>query len=178
MPRKLITLPSPCATACDSATFVMRMIRGTLRVKACKVRSAALAASILLSVLLDFGPPGVLGSAAISVGIVGWEQGVRGINAADWLAARIPESAIVYRTNSLINQLIAVRAGIGAAVLPCYLGDLESDLIRLFEPVACTKRELWIVTYSELKRTARIRAFFDIVGDALVDDRALVTGSA
>ena len=39
--------------------------------------------------------------------------------------AKVPAAAIVYRTNSLINQLAAAKAGIGLAVLPCYLGDRE-----------------------------------------------------
>ena len=108
--------------------------------------------------------------------MIGWEEGVRGINAADWLGAALPEARIVYRTNSLVNQLVAARAGIGAAVLPCYLGDPEPDLVRLAEPVPELARELWIVTHADLRRTARIRAFFDIVGEALLAERPLLSG--
>jgi hypothetical protein len=36
--------------------------------------------------------------------------------------------------------------------------------------------ELWIVTHSDLKRTARVRAFFDIVGEAIASERALFEG--
>jgi hypothetical protein len=39
-------------------------------------------------------------------------------------------------------------------------------------------RELWIVTHTDLKRTARVRAFFDMVGDGLAADRALFEGRA
>ena len=100
-----------------------------------------------------------------------------GVNAADWLAAQIPASAVVYRTNSVVNQLVAAKAGIGLAVLPCYLGDPEPDLVRVLpEPVPELRRELWIVTHSDLKRTARVRAFFDVVGEGLVAERALLAG--
>jgi DNA-binding transcriptional LysR family regulator len=37
---------------------------------------------------------------------------------------------VVYRTNSLINQFAAAKAGIGLAVLPCYLGDPDPALTR------------------------------------------------
>ena len=57
--------------------------------------------------------------------LIGWEEGTAGINAAEWLAQAAPSAAVVYRTNSLVNQLVAARAGIGLAVLPCYLGDPE-----------------------------------------------------
>jgi DNA-binding transcriptional LysR family regulator len=108
---------------------------------------------------------------------IAWEEGVRGINAADWLVRHVPESSVIYRTNSVVNQLVAARSGLGAAVLPCYLGDPEPDLIRLLDPVPELVRELWIVTHTDLKRTARVRAFFEIVGDALQAQRRLLTGS-
>ncbi len=108
--------------------------------------------------------------------VIGWEEGVRGINAAEWLGRHVPDTQIVYRTNSVVNQLVAAKAGLGAAVLPCYLGDPEPDLVRLLDPVPDLSRELWIVTHADLRRTARVRAFLDIVGEALIAERALLTG--
>jgi DNA-binding transcriptional LysR family regulator len=110
--------------------------------------------------------------------LIGWEAAV-GINSAEWLAAAAPASAVVYRTNSLINQLAATKAGIGLAVLPCYLGDPEPTLVRaLSKPVPELARELWIVTHNDLRRTARVRAFFDVVGEGLASERALFEGRA
>jgi DNA-binding transcriptional LysR family regulator len=109
--------------------------------------------------------------------LIGWEEAAGGINAAEWLTAMVPPSSVVYRTSSLVNQLVAARSGIGLAVLPCYLGDPEPDLARaLAEPVPELERELWIVTHSDLRRTARIRAFFDLVAEGIAGDRALIEG--
>jgi DNA-binding transcriptional LysR family regulator len=109
--------------------------------------------------------------------LIGWEAGATGIKAAEWLNGIAPDVAFVYRTSSLVNQLHAAKAGIGLAVLPCYLGDLEPELARaLPDPVPELARELWIVTHSDLKRTARVRAFFDVVGTGLAADRALFEG--
>jgi DNA-binding transcriptional LysR family regulator len=111
--------------------------------------------------------------------LIGWDESAAGINAAEWLHATAPEPAFVYRTSSLVNQLQAAKAGIGLAVLPCYLGDLEPEVARaLTDPVPELARELWIVTHTDLKRTARVRAFFDMVGDGLAADRALFEGRA
>jgi DNA-binding transcriptional LysR family regulator len=110
--------------------------------------------------------------------LIGWEEGTVGINAADWLAALAPAAAIVYRSNSLINQLVAARAGIGLAVLPCYLGDTVSGLARALSngPLPALARELWIVTHQDLRRTARIRVFFDAVAIGIEADRTRIEG--
>ncbi|WP_395446432.1 LysR family transcriptional regulator (plasmid) [Aminobacter sp. UC22_36] len=109
--------------------------------------------------------------------LVGWEETAGGIMAADWLDRNVAGERFVYRTNSLVNQAIAARAGIGLALLPCYLGDGEPGLARaLAEPLQELAGELWIVTHSDLKATARIRAFFDVVGEGLARERDLFEG--
>lgn len=112
------------------------------------------------------------------VPLVGWEETMRGVNSADWLAREAREAAIVYRTNSVVNQMVAARAGIGVALLPCFLGDTEPDLARAApDPVAEIARELWIVTHADLRRTARVRAFIDMTVDFLVARRDLLGGA-
>jgi DNA-binding transcriptional LysR family regulator len=109
--------------------------------------------------------------------LIGWEEDSSGIMAADWLGRAAPTAAFVYRTSSLVNQLVAAKAGIGVALLPCYLGDGHPELARaLPDPIADLVGELWIVTHADLKGTARVRAFFDIVGDGLAGERSLFEG--
>ena len=111
--------------------------------------------------------------------VIGWEESAAQIAAADWLAAAVPASAFVFRTSSLVNQLVAVRAGIGLAVLPCYLGDAEPGLARAHPtPLADLVSELWIVTHRDLRTTSRVRAFFDVVTREIGADRALIEGQA
>ncbi|MEK9970252.1 MAG: LysR family transcriptional regulator [Ferrovibrio sp.] len=111
--------------------------------------------------------------------LIGWEAGATDINAAAWLQHRSSADNVVYRTNSLVNQLVAAKAGIGVAVLPCYLGDPESDLVRLTpEPIPALDRELWIVTHADLRATARVRAFFDIVAEGVAGARGLLAGDS
>ena len=37
--------------------------------------------------------------------------------------------------------------------------------------------ELWIVTHADLKDTARVRVFFDVVGGGLTGEHDLIEGS-
>lgn len=109
--------------------------------------------------------------------LIGWEDGTTGIQAAEWLAKAAPHDAFVYRANSLVNQLVAARFGLGLALLPCYLGDGDTALVRAMrEPVSDLEGELWIVAHPDLKATARVRAFFDVVGEGLSRERDAFEG--
>jgi DNA-binding transcriptional LysR family regulator len=109
--------------------------------------------------------------------LIAWDETAHGIESADWLASKVPDSAIAFRTNSVLNQFIAAKSGIGLAILPCYLGDPEPDLQRMTpNPIRELAGELWIVTHADLRRTARVRAFFDLVGEGLVSQREQLSG--
>jgi len=94
----------------------------------------------------------------------------------DWIAANVPSNRIFYRSNSLVNQLMAVRAGIGIALLPCYLADADDRIRRITGVLAEPASELWIVTHKDLRNTARIRAFLTVIGDAIVAARRAFEG--
>ncbi len=112
------------------------------------------------------GPPPTQGALA-GHAVIGWQVGGVPLKAAAWLAAAVPESAVVYRTNSLINQMVAARAGLGLAVLPCYLADPEPALRRVLPPLPELTTELWMITHKALKGTARVRAFMEVVGEGI-----------
>lgn len=102
--------------------------------------------------------------------VIGWEEPAR-IIASEWIAANVPPDRINFRSNSLVNQLMAVRAGLGIALLPCYLGDRDDGVRRISGVLPDLNSELWIVTHQDLKTTARIRAFLTVIGDAVVAAR-------
>jgi DNA-binding transcriptional LysR family regulator len=109
---------------------------------------------------------------------ISWGAEVSGIAAADWLGDHVAADRVVYRASSLINQLTAARAGIGFVLLPCYLGDLDPTLHRAWpEPIPELTRELWIVTHADLRKTARVAAFFDIVGAGLANQQSIFAGN-
>jgi len=110
--------------------------------------------------------------------VIGWERTSTRLVAADWLDRMVEDGAFVYRTGSLINQSVAARAGMGLALLPCYLADADAGLVRaLRKPVPEIAGELWIVTHTDLKTTARVRAFFEQVGEGLARERDLFEGA-
>jgi DNA-binding transcriptional LysR family regulator len=111
-------------------------------------------------------------------GVIGWDQPEARIVASAWIEEHVPASQVVYRSNSLVNQLMAARAGVGIALLPCYLADPMAELRRLTPPLPELEGELWIVTHKDLKDTGRVRAFLTVVGDGIAAQRALFEGKS
>ena len=110
--------------------------------------------------------------------VIGWDQPEARIVASTWIEEHVPAAQIAYRSNSLVNQLMAVRAGVGSALLPCYLADPVADVRRLTSPLPELEGELWIVTHKDLKDTARVRAFLTVVGDGIAAQRSLFEGKS
>lgn len=108
--------------------------------------------------------------------LIGWDTAAAGVPALSWLERAAGNKAPVYRANSIVNQLRAAEAGIGLALLPCFLGDRAPALARVLPPPPELTRELWIATHRDLRRAARVRAFMEFVGAALVRERALLEG--
>jgi len=110
--------------------------------------------------------------------IIAWDEPNAGILASTWLEERVSSAQAVYRSNSLVNQLLAAQAGIGIALLPCYLADPARGLARVSAPIEELRGELWIVTHKALKDTARVRACLTHLGDGIVTQRSLFEGRA
>ncbi len=109
---------------------------------------------------------------------IAWEEGAGPPTAARWLDSNAGRGVIAYRSNSLLNQASAVRAGLGQAILPCFLGDSDPRLRRVSPPLPDLDTELWLLTHPDLQRTARIRVLLDLLYDKLRRERALFDGTS
>ncbi|MEC4771409.1 LysR family transcriptional regulator [Burkholderia cenocepacia] len=84
-----------------------------------------------------------------------------------WMHAHGADARCGYRVDTLLGLFAAARAGIGAAVLPCYLADGERDLVRLGGRIDELATDLWLLTHPDLRATARIRAFSSFVATSV-----------
>jgi DNA-binding transcriptional LysR family regulator len=84
--------------------------------------------------------------------------------AGRWLSKNVRDG-IAVRCDSLVTARELSAAGIGRAVLPRYLGDVDSRL-RFVSPTDIAS-ELWILAHADLARSARVRAFTTFALDHL-----------
>lgn len=84
-------------------------------------------------------------------------------------------AAISFKADSLALLTHAARAGLGVALLPCYLGE-STGLTRIRDPLDDVTTDLWLLTHADLRKTARVRALLDFLSDALGEKRSLIEG--
>ncbi len=94
-----------------------------------------------------------------------------------WIHENLRAARITCRVDALPALRDAALAGLGLALLPCYLGDPAPGLSRLTRKKMTEPRSaLWLLTHHDLRRTARIRATLDFLATAFTSERALFEG--
>jgi DNA-binding transcriptional LysR family regulator len=62
------------------------------------------------------------------------------------------------RSTSINAQYRLVAAGGGIAMLPCFIGDTDPQLVRVLDDIEIG-RSFWLVTHADTRRLARVQAF-------------------
>lgn len=102
---------------------------------------------------------------------IGFAGKMAAIGAATWLAERVPDQRITYRTNNLMQLGEWLRLGFGLGLLPCVVGDAHADLMRAMPPIRELDREGWLVTHEDLKQNPRVQCFLREIGAAIASER-------
>ncbi|NLR98642.1 LysR family transcriptional regulator [Rhizobium sp. P38BS-XIX] len=98
---------------------------------------------------------------------IGYDAALEHLTRETWLRSLLAGRPIVFRATDIFGQLEAARAGIGALVLPTFLGDNEPSLTRLPAAVPSPARDLWLVAYPDRRRSPAVRAVMDFVCDVI-----------
>jgi len=93
-------------------------------------------------------------------------------------AFRPPAIDASFRSNNLVTLESAVREGFGVGAYSCIRAHGDNNLERLFDDYTVYSSELWLVSHAELRRSARIRAMYDYLGNLLASHKAAFAGTA
>lgn len=107
---------------------------------------------------------------------IGPDESLTHLSAARWLRQTVPSSSVHVRVNTLLAAVEAAKAGLGLALLPCFLGDAAPALRRVRPPLPDWDSALWLLTHEDLRHVARVRAFLDFLPDALAPVRKFLEG--
>lgn len=108
--------------------------------------------------------------------IIGMDGRMALLPGPQWLRAAAPDKEPRFSSNSLINLVYNLRAGLGVATLPCIVGDAEPDLMRCFAPPPELMSEFWLIVREDVRAAPHVRAFADFLADRLYAARDRIEG--
>jgi DNA-binding transcriptional LysR family regulator len=95
-----------------------------------------------------------------------------------WTDEKIGPRRQVCSVNSVLAMAGLAVGGVGATVLPCFVGDQNPGLVRIGGVIPDLDVDLWLLTHADLRHSARVRAFIDFAGAELGYARDLIEGVA
>lgn len=100
-----------------------------------------------------------------------------GVTKAPWIEKNFPKTHRVYRTNELDIMIHMARHGMGIAQIPCLFGEREPLLQRYPVPFVEPGWGLWVLSHVDVRTTARVRIFRDLLVEALEKRIAAIEGN-
>ncbi|SFI00259.1 DNA-binding transcriptional regulator, LysR family [Bosea sp. OK403] len=104
---------------------------------------------------------------------IAFDQAFTDMPQQQWLLGIAGDRPIVCELNYISEHLIAVRAGVGVAGLPCFLGEADSDLVRIDRNAPSFSRDIWLVVHRDLRNSRPVRAVMDFVAQIVAEEPLL-----
>ena len=79
----------------------------------------------------------------------------------------LTREAFALRTDDMIVQSQAVRAGLGVGFLADYVVRSDAQVLRVLPMLALPELPMWLAVHREIRTSQRIRAVFDFLTEAL-----------
>lgn len=108
---------------------------------------------------------------------ISWSEHYGDLPAAQWVDRVLQGRAPALVTSSLYAQLVAARAGLGLAVLPCFMADAEPALQNVPSDADAIAQEFWLAVHTDLAGSARVRAVADFLSELVRRNSAILLGN-
>ena len=120
--------------------------------------------------------PAIMADPEAAIEVLCYTDQAVTLNDEDWFQKRFPNAVSTLRGNSPSVLAALGKAGPRLVRLPCVFGEFMPEFERIqFDPTEWGYN-VWLLTHSDLRRTARVAAFMSFVGDRLIADRDLIEG--
>lgn len=93
-----------------------------------------------------------------------------------YLNELFPEVQPILKSSSAVAQYMAVKQGLGIAILPCFLADKDDDLQVIFEDEVDIFREFWLVAHPDSKNIRRVSLLWDYLKKQVQQQQKLLLG--
>ena len=150
------------------ADIAIRMVRPTQNaLVARRIGAAPLGLHARAEYLAEHGTPRTFDELR-AIGIIGVEHDNTTLRALQ-ARYRIGREDFIFRSDSDLAQLAAIRAGIGIGICQIPLAKRDPALVRVMPDAFDLDLDTWVVMHEDMRGVARIRATFDHLAVGLID---------
>lgn len=112
------------------------------------------------------------------LGIIGWSEGNEELPIAMSSTSHpLYHKNPKVRVSSLQGHVSAALAGLGAAYLPCIVGDVYSDLIRIDGPKGYLRQDIYLIMHDDNIEIPQIRVVADFLVKAIGEASDALSGT-
>ncbi|GKI46450.1 hypothetical protein NUKP37_08730 [Klebsiella variicola] len=98
---------------------------------------------------------------------IAYDSTLAHVTQQQWLESLLNGRRVIFRASDLMAQQQAARKGLGIVTLPCFMGDNDSELVRLPENLPSPVRNIWLVAYPEIKRDRSAVVVMDFLAEII-----------
>ena len=89
---------------------------------------------------------------------IGFDAALDRVTSQQWLKTLAGNRELAFRASDLFSQAQAARAGLGAVVLPRFVGDGDPRLVELSVEPPPPTQDFWLLVYPDVRRAPATRA--------------------
>lgn len=119
-------------------------------------------------------------SARMEVGTgrdwVAYNQNLMQLPEMRWLETNMDGGRIRLRNSGMGTLCGAIASGIGRGILPCFIGDVHSELRRSSPGDPVLSRDVWLLIHREARESARVAVVADWLVERFTADARLLSG--
>lgn len=105
---------------------------------------------------------------------IGWTDKLR--KPVGKIAREYPRFESKHKIISSEIQANASKHAMGIAILPCFYGDKDENLVRVPPYTSEGKYKLWILSHPEMRKNTKVNMFIKFMSKHILSQRALLEG--
>ncbi len=114
-----------------------------------------------------YASPQVARTARDAWSFIGFDATLDHVTSQRWLRTLAGDRPLAFRASDLFSQAEAARAGLGAVVLPRFMGDGDPALVELRVDPPPPTQDYWLVSYPDLASASATRATMAFLAETI-----------
>ncbi|HKM15722.1 MAG TPA: LysR family transcriptional regulator [Marinospirillum sp.] len=108
--------------------------------------------------------------------LIGYIDDLMFTDQLNYMDRLLPDAQPAFRSTSVISQFSMAKAGLGVAILPCFMAKEAPELKPVLEEQLTLTRSFWLAAQPERKRLARVEAVWLELRRLVEEQEALLMG--